>query len=369
MHNRSLDIALFGSSLVSAYRNGPATYYRGIVRALAVRGHRVTFYEPTAYDRQLHRDIPDPPWAKVVMYSGNDERDVYRVLERARDADVLIKASRIGVWDELLEREVPTMRRPDALAIFWDVDALATLERLRKEPWNQLHRLIPRYDAVFTDGGGPPVVRGYGTLGARRCVPIYNALDPTTHYPVDADPRWRADLSLLANRTTDRDARVEELFFRAARALPKTTFLLGGSGWIGEATPSNVRALGHVYSMDHNAFNASARCVLDVAREHVAESGWSPTTRMFEAAGASACVISDPWRGIDSFLEPDFEILLAQTGDDVARWLRDVTQERASEIGAAARKRIMSQHTYSHRARHVEAVLNGDTTVLETVSP
>jgi len=59
-----LDIAFFGSSLVSAYWNGAATYYRGIIRALHGRGHRVTFYEPNAYGRQEHRDIPDPEWAE-----------------------------------------------------------------------------------------------------------------------------------------------------------------------------------------------------------------------------------------------------------------------------------------------------------------
>src|SRR5690349_11652262 len=129
--SRSLSITFFGPSLVSAYWNGAATYYRGIVRALAARGHRVTFYEPDAYERQQHRDIDDPPWAEVVVYSGTDEIDVYRVLERARRADVIVKASGVGVWDELLEREVPNARRPGALAAFWDVDAPATLDRLR----------------------------------------------------------------------------------------------------------------------------------------------------------------------------------------------------------------------------------------------
>ena len=43
-----LEIAFFGSSLVSAYWNGAATYYRGVIRALHARGHRVTFYEPDA---------------------------------------------------------------------------------------------------------------------------------------------------------------------------------------------------------------------------------------------------------------------------------------------------------------------------------
>ena len=79
-----MNIAFFASSLVSAYWNGAATYYRGIVRALAERGHQVTFYEPDAYDRQKHRDIADPPWARVVVYSAQSDAEVLHTVEQAR---------------------------------------------------------------------------------------------------------------------------------------------------------------------------------------------------------------------------------------------------------------------------------------------
>jgi spore maturation protein CgeB len=354
---RSLDIAFFGSSLVSAYWNGAATYYRGIVRALAERGHRITFYEPDAFDRQKHRDIDDPSYATVVVYSGTDEGEVLTMLSRARRADVIIKASGVGVWDELLEREVPNARRPGALALFWDVDAPATLDRMRSNPADPFRAAVPRYDMVLTYGGGPPVVRGYGTFGARKVTPIYNALDPSTHFPTQPDPRWAADLSLLANRLPDREARVEEFFFNAARALPKRTFLLGGSGWQDKDMPANVKYVGHVYTADHNAFNASASGVLNVARDSMAACGWSPATRVFEAAGAGACLVTDAWQGLDDFLVPDQEILVAHSGDDVARHVQDTTPARAQAIGHAARRRVLADHTYAQRAKLVEALL------------
>jgi spore maturation protein CgeB len=354
---RSLDIAFFGSSLVSAYWNGAATYYRGMIRALAARGHRVTFYEPDAYERQKHRDIDDPPYAKVVVYSGTDETEVLTMLERARRADVVVKASGVGVWDELLEREVLNVRKPGGSAIFWDVDAPATLARVRENPSDPFKSLIPKYDAVFTYGGGPPIVRGYTELGARVCVPIYNALDPSTHYPVAKQARFAADLALLANRLPDREARIEAFFFDPARRLPEQRFLLGGNGWQGHGVPSNVQTVGHVYTADHNAFNCSARLVLNVARDSMASCGYSPATRVFEAAGAAACLVTDYWEGIDMFLEPDREILVAKHGEDVARHLRDVSATRAREMGEAAKKRVLAQHTYAQRAREVEALL------------
>src|SRR5687768_383125 len=106
-----LRIAFFGSSLVSAYWNGAATYYRGLVRALHERGHEVTFYEPDAFQRQQHRDIPDPPWAKVVVYPAQSEDEVLQVVARADTADLVIKASGVGVFDELLEKAVLELNR------------------------------------------------------------------------------------------------------------------------------------------------------------------------------------------------------------------------------------------------------------------
>lgn len=359
MNGAPLDVAFFGSSLVSAYWNGAATYYRGLIRALAARGHRVTFYEPDAYERQAHRDIEDPPWARVVVYSGRDEGEALSLVERARGSDVIVKASGVGVFDEALERAVASMRRPGLTTVFWDVDAPATLDRVRADPEDPFRALVPCFDLVLTYGGGDPVVRGYRALGARACVPIYNGLDPDTHFEVAPEARFAADLSLLANRLPDREARVGELFFGPARALPDRRFLLGGNGWVGAPAPSNVRALGHVYTADHNAFNASAKAVLNVCRDSMAACGFSPATRVFEAAGAGACVITDAWEGIDLFFEEGAEILVARSGEEVTRHLLALTPERARAIGRAAKRRALAEHTYGARAREVESTLTG----------
>ena len=180
-----MHIAFFGSSLTSAYWNGAATYYRGIIRALHARGFRITFYEPDAYDRQAHRDIPDPEWARVVVYSADRESNLDPLLAEARKADVVVKTSGIGVFDAFLEAAIPAAARPDAVTVFWDVDAPATLDRIDQNPADPFRSLIPKYDMVLTYGGGDPVVRGYRKHRAQSCVPIYNALDPATHYPVE----------------------------------------------------------------------------------------------------------------------------------------------------------------------------------------
>jgi spore maturation protein CgeB len=359
-HNeeRQMKIAFFGSSLVSAYWNGAATYYRGIIRALAERGHEVTFYEPDAYDRQEHRDIADPEWAEVVVYEVDDgPGQLDRMLDRARDADLVVKASGVGVFDEYLEQAVPGLKDIDTRVVFWDVDAPATLDRMDDDPDDPFREWVGEYDVVFTYGGGQPVIEGYQGYGARRCVPIYNALDPQTHHPVQPDATFESDLSFLGNRLPDREERVEEFFFKPAAELPERRFLLGGSGWGDKAMPANVEYIGHVYTADHNALNCSAKAVLNISRESMARYGFSPATRVFEAVGAGACLITDAWEGIEMFLEPGKEVLVADRGADVARFVRQLDPERARRIGEAARQRVLSEHTYAHRAKQVERIL------------
>jgi spore maturation protein CgeB len=351
-------IAFFGSSLVSAYWNGAATYYRGIIRALHGLGYDVTFYEPEAYDRQAHRDMPDPAWARVVVYDATTDTAVLRVLERASRSDIIVKTSGVGVHDELLETAVLDLKGPGTVVLFWDVDAPATLDRVHHDPGDPFRRLIPRYDLILTYGGGDPVVRGYLALGARACMPIYNALDPATHYPVSANPRFGGDLGLLANRLPDREARIDEFFFRAADALPDGRFVLGGNGWQDRAMPRNARWVGHVYTADHNAFNCTPRAVLNVTRDSMARYGFSPPTRIFEAAGAGACLITDAWEGVELFLTPGREVLVAAGGDEVVRQLQALSAERAAAIGAAARARVLAEHTYTHRVAMLEALLD-----------
>lgn len=356
---RGVSIAFFGSSLVSAYWNGAATYYRGVIRGLAERGHRVTFYEPDAFDRQKHRDIADPDWARVVVYDPSDAAVVDRLLTEALRCDVVVKASGVGVLDCELENAVAAMKHAGLVTVFWDVDAPATLQRLSQNPQDPLRGLIPRFDLVLTYGGGDPVVAAYHRHGARRCVPIYNALDPTTHFRVDADERFAADLALLANRLPDREARIEEFFLRPARSAPALRFLLAGNGWQDKPVSPNVRYLGHLFTYDHNAFNSSPLAVLNVSRESMARNGFSPATRVFEAAGASACLISDEWPGIEQFLAPGEEVLIARDAGEVVEQLRALTPERARRIGNAARRRVLAQHTYGLRAELVEDVLEG----------
>jgi spore maturation protein CgeB len=351
-------LTFFGSSLVSSYWNGAATYYRGLIRALARLGHEVVFCEPDAYGRQERRDLAeDPPYARVVVYRTEEERERL-VAEAFERSEWVVKCSGVGVWDAELEAAVAERSGGAVRTAFLDVDAPATLGRMAADAGDPFRALVPRFDHVLTYGGGPPVQAAYARWGARACTPIYNALDPDEHRPPDERPAPEFDLLFMGNRLPDREARVEAFFFRAAALCPEHRFLLGGEGWgdrVGRA--ANVMYLGHVPTARHNEVNASARLVLNVHRESMVENGWSPATRMFEAAGAASCQVTDAWEGIEDFFAPGAEILVAASGEEVAAAVRGVGDARAREIGEAGRRRALAAHTYDRRAREMDAVL------------
>lgn len=350
-----MKIYVIGSSITSCYWNGAATYYRGIYKNLHRLGHKITFAEPDIYNRQQNRDCSEIEYATVRVYQTPREIDL--ILSEACSSDLIVKHSGVGADDELLEREVLRLGSPSTRVAFWDVDAPATLARVEQDSTDQFRELIPKYDFIFTYGGGNPIVEHYISLGAKNCFPVYNALDPDTHYPVPPEEGFGCDLAFVGNRLPDREKRVEEFFLAAAEMAPEFQLLLGGEGWGSKRLPKNVRWIGHVGTAQHNVINSSARMVLNINRESMARVGFSPPTRVFEAAGAAACLITDRWTGIETFFQPGREILVAAGPDDIVRFLREISPEKSREIGLAMRNRALRDHTYELRAKQVDAIL------------
>ncbi|HXR97376.1 MAG TPA: glycosyltransferase [Terriglobales bacterium] len=296
------------------------------------------------------------------MYGNREQLDWH--LRAARQADLIIKHSGIGADDDYIAAAVldaaaaaPAHRRPRVA--FWDVDAPHTLSQIHRHREHPMRALLPSYDFVLTYGGGPVVSAAYLALGARQCFPIYNGLDPDTHFPTARDPRFHSDLTFLGHRLPDREHRVNHFFLGAARRAPKHQFLLAGEGWQGASHPANVTLGGFISPLQHNALNASARFVLNLNRDSMAEVGFSPPTRIFEAAGARTAIISDAWPGIELFFEPGREILLATSAQTVADYLDEVSPEAASRLAQRAYERALAEHTYARRARRLNHLLQG----------
>jgi spore maturation protein CgeB len=344
-------IFVFGASLLTSYWNGAATYYRGLYKYLARRGHQIIFASPDAFGRQEHHDKGDFSYVNAVIYRPTIEID--SMLDLASAADVVIKHSGLGVDDDLLERRVLELQSNSAV-IFWDVDAPATLGRIQADDRDPFRSAIPRYDAIVSYGGGPKARQGYMDAGARAYYSIYNGLDPETHYPVHQDPTLACDVAFLGNRLPDREARVEELLLHAAELAPDKKFLLGGEGWGNKTMPPNVRWIGHVSTNDHNRLNCSAGMVMNINRNSMAEFGFSPPTRVFEVSGAGTCMLCDDWPGIDDCFEPGKEILVIRSAEDVVKALNQHDTCARRRIGSAFRARALRDHTYEQRAAQAE---------------
>jgi spore maturation protein CgeB len=266
---------------------------------------------------------------------------------------VVIKHSGIGVDDQVLESRVLELL-PHSAVIFWDVDAPATIHRLHSRAGDSFRPLVPRYDAIFTYGGGPRIRDEYLSFGARLYASIYNGLDPGTHHPVSPDPALVCDVAFIGNRLPDREARVEQLFLRAAELAPARRFILGGEGWGDKTLPPNVRWIGHVPTSDHNRVNCSASMVMNINRSSMADFGFSPPTRVFEVAGAGACLLCDDWPGIDECFEPGKEIIVIRSAEDVVSALHRYDPHERRRIGHAFHDRALRDHTYAQRAQQAE---------------
>ena len=271
----------------------------------------------------LHVDVMDNHFVPNLTIGVPVVEALAKVARQPIDAHLMIEEP---------DRWAPAYVEAGARSVTFHVEAARAPVRLAREiraqgarasmalrpatPIEPYEDLLPELDMVLTYGGGPPVIEAYEGFGARRCVPVYNALDPSTHHPAPADPSYDGALSFLGNRLPDREARVFEFFFRPAQANRRMRFILGGSGW-DDAVPAyaNVAYLGHVYTAAHNAFNSTPMAVLNVCRESMARCGYSPPTRLFEVAGAAGCLITDAWDGIEHFLEPGRECLVAKDGD------------------------------------------------------
>lgn len=350
-----MNIVIFGLSVSSSWGNGHATLWRGLIHALAGLGHRVTFFERDVPYYAAHRDCFGLPNGELVLYSELDD-----VRARARnallEADVGMVTSycpdAIAATEMLLESAVP-------VRAFYDLDTPVTLDRLaRGETVSYVPaRGLSDFDVVLSYTGGPALIELKRVLSAKRVAPLYGSVDPRLHAPAGLVERYRADLSYLGTYAADRQAALRELLLEPARALPQATFAIGGSQYPHDFSwAPNINYLWHVPPYEHAAFFCSARLNLNITRAAMATMGYCPSGRLFEAAACGAALITDAWPGLDEFYQPDDEVLVAATRDDVLCALqRDPAELRA--MAERARERTLAQHTIWHRGRQLVDIL------------
>lgn len=359
-----MKLVIFGLSVSSSWGNGHATLWRGLCRALARRGHRVVFFERDVPYYAENRDLTELPGLDLILYpSWSDALPLAR--QHLRDAEAGVVTS---YCPDALHASALLLDSPARLRVFYDMDSPVTLDRLRRG--EQVEYVGPRgyqdFDLVLSFAGGRTLQALRDELGARRVSPLYGSVDPAIHHPVVPEERFRADLSYLGTYAADRQPAFHQLLIQPASRLPGRSFLVGGAlypddfPWL-----PNISFLRHVAPGEHPAFFSSSLVTLNVSRRPMAESGYCPSGRIFEAASCGVPVITDPWEGIDEFYEPGREILVANRAEDVIASLQ-LRPEELTRIGARARERTLESHTAAHRVAAMESVFES---VLAPVTP
>jgi spore maturation protein CgeB len=305
-----MKFVIFGLTISSSWGNGHATLWRGLCRALAAEGHRVVFYERDVPYYAGARDLTEIEGGELVLYNDwNEARS--RAQRDLADADVAIATSYCP--DGVAASEL-MFEGGRALNIFYDLDTPVTLARLQRgeAPDYIGERALRDFDLVLSFTGGPALTALRDWLGAREALPLYGHVDPQVHRPCNPVPHYRADLSYLGTFTADRQDALEALFIEPARRRPAQRFLLGGAQYPQDFPWSdNIFFVRHLPPAEHSAFFCSSRLTLNVTRVAMAEMGWCPSGRLFEAAACGCAILSDQWEGLDAFFAPGREILVA----------------------------------------------------------
>ena len=350
---------VFGLTVSSSWGNGHATLWRGIGRALAKAGHKLTFFERDVPYYANTRDLYDLPCGDLHFYQ--EWEDVRRLAEgEIRSADAAIVTSYCP--DAIAAAElILSASRP--VRIFYDLDTPVTLSHLSRG--EEVPYVGPRglrdFDLVLSYTGGTALDELRDRLGARQVAPLYGHVDPEAHRRIDPVHAYRSDLSYIGTFAPDRQDKLQALFVDPARRRPLQRFVIAGAQYPPDFPwSSNIYFVRHLPPSEHPAFYSSSRLTLNVTRQAMASMGWCPSGRLFEAAACGTAMLSDDWDGLDHFFEPGSEILVTTTPDQVVDAL-DMDDSQVRRIGAAARERVLAEHTSEHRVRDLIAAVESRT--------
>jgi spore maturation protein CgeB len=345
-----MQIVLIGLSITSSWGNGHATNFRALAREMSRRGHQVLFCERDVPWYAAHRDLPQPPYCALELY------DDLGALRRGggdavRTADLVVVGSYVPDGVEVCEWALDTARGAVA---FYDIDTPVTLDKLTRGDHEYLApELIPRFDLYLSFTGGPALDTLAERFGAQRPLAFHCFVDPDAYRPTPRVARW--DLGYLGTYSDDRQPGLESLLLDVARAEPDRRFVVAGPQYPPSIRwPANVERLEHLAPPEHPAFYGAQRFTLSITRQPMRRLGWSPSVRLFEAAACATPIISDSWPGMSDCLEPGREILVADSTAEVRALLCAVDEQQRAAIAAAARARVLSEHTAAHRVDLLE---------------
>jgi spore maturation protein CgeB len=321
---------------------------------MSARGHRVVF---------LERDVPwyaeNRDQAKLrdgVLHFYKSVAELKRKFRTmVRTADVCIVGSYVPDGAEVGEW---VCRTAGGVKAFYDIDTPITISKLDSGDHSYLTPAqVPLYDLYLSFSGGPLLRKIERKYRAQMARPLYCSVDPLLYFPEDAEPIW--DLGYMGTYSEDRQILLKKLLFEAARDNDNYKMVVAGPLYPkGLDWPANVKHIEHLPPKKHRHFYNSQRFTLNLTRADMVKAGYSPSVRLFEAAACATPIISDYWAGLETFLEPEKEVLIATNDADVKLYLTEISAAKRKQIGERARKRVLKDHTAEHRVRELEGFID-----------
>ncbi|KAA6456965.1 glycosyltransferase [Acidobacteria bacterium AB60] len=348
-----MHFVIFGLTATSSWGNGHATLWRGLMKSLARRGHTVTFFERDERYYAAARDGWETPKGVSIRLYDSLEKIRQEASRELNQADVGMMTSYCPEADLASKLLLDSN---SAVRAFYDLDTPVTLHGYkagREVPYLPEGGLGD-FDLVLSFTGGKALDDLRVLLHARQALPLHGWVDPDTHAPAEPREELRGILGYLGTFAKDRQGALVELFVQPAARLARDRFVLAGAQYP-EDFPwgPNLYFVQHLEPALHSSFFSSTKATLNVTRAAMAEYGFCPSGRLFEAAACGACILSDSWDGIETFFQPGSEILLVRNCEEVIAALGKEDAE-LRRIGALARQRALEEHSADHRVRTLE---------------
>jgi hypothetical protein len=192
-------------------------------------------------------------------------------------------------------------------------------------------------------------------LGARKVHTLYFGADPDVFSPMEVR-KQDTDVMFYGHGREYRAEWIDRMIAAPSRAMPEVRFAVRGT---------KLGDLGHSELLPYLSFSklreyaCRSKINLCITRLAHASVYASSSSRPFELASMGACIVANPYEGIEEWFEPGKELLIVeseQEATDRYRYLLAHESERLS-MGRAARERLLGQHTVRHRARELVAIV------------
>lgn len=347
------DIVFLGLSITSSWGNGHATTYRGLVRELTSRGHNVLFLERDMPWYANNRDLAQPPFGKTELYRSVDDLK-QRFRKEIEGAETVIVGSYVPEGVIIGEWVIETAK---GIRAFYDIDTPVTLSKLLKREYQYITpQLVGNYDLYLSFAGGPILDQMEQVFGSPMARPLYCSVSPEQYYPEKVDTVF--DLGYMGTFSADRQDALNRMFIWPSIKWRRGKFIVAGPLYPkNQIWPENVTHIEHIAPSEHREFYCSQKFTLNITRNDMVMAGFAPSVRLFEAAACGTAIISDYWEGLGTFFRFGEEILISSTTEHTLKYLIDVSDKERITIGERARRRVLAEHTASHRAEQLECYI------------